>query len=58
MRIPQIFTLIRKLFERNYRYLQTRYEKGCKSRNNLIYTLYCGAYGTRTRDPMRDRHVF
>jgi len=18
----------------------------------------CGAYGTRTRDPMRDRHVF
>ena len=36
----------RKLFERNYRYLQTRYEKGCKSRNNLIYTLYCGAYGT------------
>ena len=19
---------------------------------------FCGAYGTRTRDPMRDRHVF
>ena len=24
----------------------------------LISNVYCGAYGTRTRDPMRDRHVF
>ena len=24
----------------------------------LILNVYCGAYGTRTRDPMRDRHVF
>ena len=24
----------------------------------LIFNVYCGAYGTRTRDPMRDRHVF
>ena len=23
-----------------------------------IFNVYCGAYGTRTRDPMRDRHVF
>ena len=26
--------------------------------NLLIISIYCGAYGTRTRDPMRDRHVF
>ena len=24
----------------------------------LIFNVYCGADGTRTRDPMRDRHVF
>ena len=24
----------------------------------LILNVCCGAYGTRTRDPMRDRHVF
>ncbi len=25
----------------------------------LIFTNHdCGVYGTRTRDPMRDRHVF
>ena len=23
-----------------------------------MYSNQCGAYGTRTRDPMRDRHVF
>ena len=23
-----------------------------------IFNVYCGADGTRTRDPMRDRHVF
>ena len=33
-------------------------KKGCKSRNHLIYTLYCGMDGTRTRDPLRDRQVF
>ena len=27
----------------------------CKT---LIFNAYCGADGTRTRDPMRDRHVF
>ena len=24
----------------------------------LFLIILCGAYGTRTRDPMRDRHVF
>ena len=28
-----------------------------KKRRNLAVSS-CGAYGTRTRDPMRDRHVF
>ena len=23
----------------------------------ILLILLCGAYGTRTRDPMRDRHV-
>ncbi len=31
---------------------------GCYFYNLLIFNIYCGAYGTRTRDPMRDRHVF
>ncbi len=31
---------------------------GCYSYKSLIFNVYCGAYGTRTRDPMRDRHVF
>ena len=26
--------------------------------NNNLGDFFCGAYGTRTRDPMRDRHVF
>ena len=25
---------------------------------NNLGDFFCGAYGTRTRDPMRDRHVF
>ena len=28
------------------------------NRDYLIYTLYCGMDGTRTRDPLRDRQVF
>ena len=31
---------------------------GCFFYKTLISNVYCGAYGTRTRDPMRDRHVF
>ena len=31
---------------------------GCYFYKLLIFNVYCGAYGTRTRDPMRDRHVF
>ena len=33
-------------------------------RSQMLYSVelrsrkVCGAYGTRTRDPMRDRHVF
>ena len=30
-------------------------KKGFPFRGILFF---CGAYGTRTRDPMRDRHVF
>ena len=30
----------------------------CLFSNYLIVKFYCGVYGTRTRDPMRDRHVF
>ena len=26
--------------------------------DNNLGDFFCGAYGTRTRDPMRDRHVF
>ena len=37
-------------------------EKALKSLNFralLLFAIcFCGAYGTRTRDPMRDRHVF
>ena len=33
-------------------------KNGYKSCNLLISNIRCGAYGTRTRDPMRDRHVF
>ena len=29
-----------------------------KTPRNHISKFSCGAYGTRTRDPMRDRHVF
>ena len=29
-----------------------------KKRENPYGFSLCGAYGTRTRDPMRDRHVF
>ena len=29
-----------------------------KSTPELMSEVDCGAYGTRTRDPMRDRHVF
>ena len=29
---------------------------GCLFRKT--FNIYCGADGTRTRDPMRDRHVF
>ena len=31
---------------------------GCLFCKTLIFNVYCGADGTRTRDPMRDRHVF
>ena len=31
---------------------------GCLFCKTLIFNVYRGAYGTRTRDPMRDRHVF
>ena len=30
---------------------------GIRAFPNLAFSS-CGAYGTRTRDPMRDRHVF
>ena len=29
-----------------------------QKKRNPFGLLSCGAYGTRTRDPMRDRHVF
>ena len=29
-----------------------------KKESQISLELFCGAYGTRTRDPMRDRHVF
>ena len=31
---------------------------GCLFCKILILNIFCGADGTRTRDPMRDRHVF
>ena len=27
-------------------------------KKEVVNFLFCGAYETRTRDPMRDRHVF
>ena len=32
--------------------------KCIKNKNRNLSVSVCGAYGTRTRDPMRDRHVF
>ena len=35
--------------------------KKSRTQNGILLTDFrkcCGAYGTRTRDPMRDRHVF
>ena len=37
----------------------TELESGqTQKKRNSFGLLSCGAYGTRTRDPMRDRHVF
>ena len=30
----------------------------CKTKKESKWIPFCGAYGTRTRDPMRDRLVF
>ena len=32
--------------------------KNKKEKLSKVSLFYCGVYGTRTRDPMRDRHVF
>ena len=51
------------VFAKNVMYQQQKREWGAgnirKKDSLLEESLFCcGAYGTRTRDPMRDRHVF
>ena len=53
--IPQLFGMIRMIL------LNSFVINGDKKIPEVVYSgdyIWCGAYGTRTRDPMRDRHVF
>ena len=38
--------------------LDTKTAKLLDTKKEEFLPLFCGAYETRTRDPMRDRHVF
>ena len=54
--IPQNFTLIPQIVAKIGLWNKRKSPKSLF--NNNLGDFFCGAYGTRTRDPMRDRHVF
>ena len=59
IRIDMVLAIISKTaINKNTRLYIIGCKIGCLICKTLIFNVYCGAYGTRTRDPMRDRHVF
>ena len=60
--LSEVCKMAKKLLKCSQNVAKTRWWRKRKNANNLIFKLLafssCGADGTRTRDPMRDRHVF
>ena len=60
--LSEVCKMEKKLLKCSQNVAKIRWGRKRKNANNFIFKSLafssCGADGTRTRDPMRDRHVF